>query len=374
MMAEVAEHAATIAERWPSPSPTWLPRTQERLEVPLCGGRIVLAGVVDLVLGQARTGPGLGVPGRAQVGRPASRAPRATSTSTRCSRRCAAAPRPFRIATYYSGTGELDAEPRGRGHTGERAVARPGRGHPALSSRGRRRAGAHTQSSLRVVCGTPRLCTGPAACRHRCAAGRGRPPRRPIRGQRDRGSFQGAMADRRARGAAGRGLSAGELARVRGRGLVRDLQALSAELPAGERLQIDAFKVLGAQRHPERCMASDDTFVASPRLCRRALGVAAVNRCVRGLSPLSGRGRDRGAGGGARGRRRREHRGGSQGALVGRVVHGAPARAAGPWWLRRPSRGRHSCLRRWTGGGSPLLPSSGGATTGGSVRAGQRSF
>ena len=25
-------------------------RTQERLEVPLCGGRVVLAGVVDLVL------------------------------------------------------------------------------------------------------------------------------------------------------------------------------------------------------------------------------------------------------------------------------------------------------------------------------------
>jgi hypothetical protein len=66
--------------------------------------------------------------------------------------------------------------------------------------------------------------------------------------------------------------------------LVRDLQALGADLPDGERLQIDAYKLLVAHRHPERCMSIDDTFVASPRLVRRAVGVAAVNRCVRQLS------------------------------------------------------------------------------------------
>jgi hypothetical protein len=70
--------------------------------------------------------------------------------------------------------------------------------------------------------------------------------------------------------------------------LVRDLQALGAELPEGERLQIDAFKVQTAHRHPDRCMASDHAFVPSPRLCRRAVGVAAVNRCVRRLSPNPG--------------------------------------------------------------------------------------
>ncbi len=75
-----------------------------------------------------------------------------------------------------------------------------------------------------------------------------------------------------------------ELAHLRA-GLVGDLQALSEDLPVGERLQVDAFKVLVAQRHPDRCMSSDGTFVPSPRLCRRAVGVAAVNRCVRGLSP-----------------------------------------------------------------------------------------
>jgi hypothetical protein len=76
----------------------------------------------------------------------------------------------------------------------------------------------------------------------------------------------------------------GELAALRA-DLVRDLEALGADLPDGERLQVDAYKLLVAHRHPERCMAIDDTFVASPRLARRAIGVAAVNRCVRHHSP-----------------------------------------------------------------------------------------
>ena len=75
-----------------------------------------------------------------------------------------------------------------------------------------------------------------------------------------------------------------DLARLRG-DLACELRALGAELPPGERLQLDAFKVLVAHRRPEQCMSVDDTFVASPQLCRRAVGVAAVNRCVRGLSP-----------------------------------------------------------------------------------------
>ncbi len=71
--------------------------------------------------------------------------------------------------------------------------------------------------------------------------------------------------------------------------LVRDLRALGAELPEAERLQIDAYKLRMAQRHPDQCMSVDDMFVASPRVCRRAVGVAAVNRCVRGRSPSPAR-------------------------------------------------------------------------------------
>ena len=63
--------------------------------------------------------------------------------------------------------------------------------------------------------------------------------------------------------------------------LGRDLQGLGAELPDGARLQMDLFKVMLAHRHPERCMSTEDTFVPTPRSCRRAIGIAAVNRCVR---------------------------------------------------------------------------------------------
>jgi hypothetical protein len=79
-------------------------------------------------------------------------------------------------------------------------------------------------------------------------------------------------------------VSSTELERLRAE-LGRDVQALSADLPVGERLHVDAFKVLIAHRHPDRCMSKDDAFVPSPRRCRRALGVAAVQRCVRGLAP-----------------------------------------------------------------------------------------
>jgi hypothetical protein len=82
----------------------------------------------------------------------------------------------------------------------------------------------------------------------------------------------------------GEDIAPGDLAGLRG-DLTAELRALGSELPAGDRLQVDVFKVLVAHRHPDRCMAADDPFVASPRLCRRALGVAAVSRCVRGLSP-----------------------------------------------------------------------------------------
>jgi hypothetical protein len=47
----VSSHASCIAASWPSLNPSWLPRTRERLNVPLCGGRIVLAGMIDLAIG-----------------------------------------------------------------------------------------------------------------------------------------------------------------------------------------------------------------------------------------------------------------------------------------------------------------------------------
>ncbi len=64
-----------------------------------------------------------------------------------------------------------------------------------------------------------------------------------------------------------------------------ELAALAAELPPGPGLSVDAWSLLSALRQPERCSAAaDDSFVPSPRVCRRAVGTVAVNRCVRGWS------------------------------------------------------------------------------------------
>ncbi len=112
LRAEVAEHAAHITERWPVLSPSWLPRTQERLEVPLCGGRVVLAGVVDLVLGSpAQDRASVCLVELKSGARRIEHRPDLHFYALLEALRSGAPP--FRIATYYSGTGELDAEPVG---------------------------------------------------------------------------------------------------------------------------------------------------------------------------------------------------------------------------------------------------------------------
>ncbi|HXQ59246.1 MAG TPA: PD-(D/E)XK nuclease family protein [Acidimicrobiales bacterium] len=107
---EVAEHAAGVVARWPVPSPTWLPRTQERLVVPLVGGRVVLSGVVDLAFGgPASERASVCVveikSGRRRVEHRGDLHFYALLETLR-----SGAP-PFRIATYYTRTGELDVEP-----------------------------------------------------------------------------------------------------------------------------------------------------------------------------------------------------------------------------------------------------------------------
>jgi hypothetical protein len=109
LCAEVREHAAGIESSWPLSSPAWLSRTQERLEVPLAGGRLVLNGVVDLAFGAPSNG-------RASVC-----LVELKSGARRLEHRGdvhfyalletlrSGAP-PFRVATYYSSSGELDAE------------------------------------------------------------------------------------------------------------------------------------------------------------------------------------------------------------------------------------------------------------------------
>jgi hypothetical protein len=108
---EVAEHAERIASTWPVLSPTWYPRTSERISIPLCGGRILLGGVVDLVIG-------------AQAGEEATVCIVQVDTSLR-DRRSHEAELPFyalletlrsgaspsRVASYSTRTGDLHVEP-----------------------------------------------------------------------------------------------------------------------------------------------------------------------------------------------------------------------------------------------------------------------
>jgi hypothetical protein len=77
------------------------------------------------------------------------------------------------------------------------------------------------------------------------------------------------------------GVPASDLQELRAQ-LLRELPPLVDELYPNERLQIGAYELTVARDHPERCAAQRDAFVPSPTRCKRAIGVAAVERCVRG--------------------------------------------------------------------------------------------
>jgi len=78
-------------------------------------------------------------------------------------------------------------------------------------------------------------------------------------------------------------VDAEELSALR-RSLVRDLSSLVVDLAPGEELVLDAHRLMAARTDPERCTV-DAPFRPSPRLVRRAVGLAAVSRLVRGRSP-----------------------------------------------------------------------------------------
>lgn len=69
--------------------------------------------------------------------------------------------------------------------------------------------------------------------------------------------------------------------------LLRELPPFADVIPSDERLEIGSFELALARDHPESCAAtrSRDGFAPSAALTRRAVGLAAVERCVRGRSP-----------------------------------------------------------------------------------------
>ena len=67
--------------------------------------------------------------------------------------------------------------------------------------------------------------------------------------------------------------------------VVRLLGGLADTVPRGEQVRIDVARtMLGLGRAELGVGMADRPFSASTRTCRRAVGLAAVNRCVRGLS------------------------------------------------------------------------------------------
>jgi hypothetical protein len=126
-------HATRIAATWPALSPAWFPRSHERLTIPLCGGRVVLFGIADLVIGaQASIEASVCVVGVESERRGAE--PRTHLHFLALLETLRAGAAPSRVATYYTRTGELDAEPVDE--------------HLLVSA------------LLRVVAGVEELCTG----------------------------------------------------------------------------------------------------------------------------------------------------------------------------------------------------------------------
>jgi hypothetical protein len=66
--------------------------------------------------------------------------------------------------------------------------------------------------------------------------------------------------------------------------LISELQDLTDELMGMERLRVDVHDVVRALEKPERRGDEQAAFTHSPRRSRRAIGIAAVQRCVRGRS------------------------------------------------------------------------------------------
>ncbi len=162
---EVAQHAAGIVQRWPVPSPSSMARTQERLDIPLCGGRVVLAGVVDLVLGgPARDEASVCIVELKSGARHVEHRGDVHLYALLETLRSGAPP--FRIATYYSATGELDVEPVGEDAMVSALHAPARRGDPVVPPGHGGRACPHPQPAVRMVHGIALVRAGPGAGRH----------------------------------------------------------------------------------------------------------------------------------------------------------------------------------------------------------------
>ena len=104
---ELTEVADRVRRQWTPIPAAWLPRTRERLSVPI-GGRLVLTAVADLVLGRPSPRASVCVVSlRTGSPRPVDRSVRHLLALLETVRSGA---QPFRVASYYATTGKLEIE------------------------------------------------------------------------------------------------------------------------------------------------------------------------------------------------------------------------------------------------------------------------
>lgn len=108
---EVASHASRIASAWPVLCPAWYPRTREGISIPLCGGRIVLGGVIDLVIGAQAAEEATVCVVQIDTTPLSEQSIRMDLHFHALLETLRAGATPCRVARYCTGTGELYAEP-----------------------------------------------------------------------------------------------------------------------------------------------------------------------------------------------------------------------------------------------------------------------
>jgi hypothetical protein len=106
---EVRAHAEILRSHWPTLSPTWYPRCTDRVTLSLCGGLIILSGVLDLVVGQPSEGRASVCLVELKSGAPRSMDRDDLDYLALLETLRSGAP-PFRAATFYSSSGVIDAE------------------------------------------------------------------------------------------------------------------------------------------------------------------------------------------------------------------------------------------------------------------------
>jgi hypothetical protein len=102
----VRSDAATIVSQWRMPPAAWLPRTRERLCVPLGGGAVVLTATADLMLGALAPTCASVCAVNVHAGPPEAAHARVRGFLALLETLRSGAP-PFRVATYHTACGRL---------------------------------------------------------------------------------------------------------------------------------------------------------------------------------------------------------------------------------------------------------------------------